>query len=191
MMTLVFLLEEPSAREMLQGILPKLLPDDVRPFFIVFNGKQDLEKQLVRKMKLWNKPNSRFIVMRDQDAGDCRKIKDNLLVKCQEAGKPDAVVRIACRELESFYLGDLQAVEQGLEMKGLAKMQSQRQYRDPDSFPSPANKLSILTKKCYEKVSGSRAIGRYLNVDSNCSRSFNVLVQAIRHLVSSNPLEFL
>lgn len=189
MMTLVFLLEEPSAREMLQGILPKLLPDDVKPFFIVFEGKQDLEKQLIRKMKLWNKSDSRFIVMRDQDAGDCRKIKDNLLVKCQEVGKPDAVVRIACHELESFYLGDLKAVEQGLEVKGLAKMQSQRQYRDPDSFPNPANKLSMLTK-CYEKVSGSRAIGRHLNLNDNKSRSFNVLVKAIKDIVSSNPLEF-
>lgn len=184
MMTLVFCLEEKSAKEMLQGILPRLLPEHITPHFIVFDGKQDLEKQLVSKMRGWNNPDSRFIVMRDQDAGDCRKIKNNLLDKCQEAGKPDAVVRIACHELESFYLGDLQAVEQGLDLKGLATMQGQRQYRDPDNFPSPAKKLSMLTK-CYEKVSGSRAIGKHLNLDGNRSRSFNVLVKAIRDVVSS------
>lgn len=182
MMTLVFCLEELSAKEMLQGILPKLLlPEHITPRFIVFEGKQDLEKQLVRKMRLWNQPREvRFLILRDQDAGDCRKIKHDLLEKCREAGRLDAIVRIACHELESFYLGDLRAVEQGLGLKGLAKKQEQRQYRDPDSFPSPANKLSKLTKNSYDKVSGSRAIGRHLNLDSNCSRSFNMLVQAIR-----------
>lgn len=184
MMTLVFCLEELSAKEMLQGILPKLLPEHVTPRFIVFEGKQDLEKQLVRKMRLWNQPGEVcFIVLRDKDAGDCRKIKQNLLKKCQEANRPDAIVRIACHELESFYLGDLRAVEQGLGLKGLANKQGQRQYRDPDNFSSSANKLSKLTNNFYDKVSGSRAISRHLNVDSNCSRSFNILVKAIRKTV--------
>ncbi|MGX9726022.1 MAG: DUF4276 family protein [Candidatus Electronema sp. VV] len=186
MTTLVFCLEEPSAKEMLQGILPKMLPEHIAPRFIVFEGKQDLEKQLVRKMKLWNKPDSRFIVMRDQDAGDgdCRKIKDNLLKKCHEAGKPDAVVRIACHELENFYLGDLKAVEQGLELTNLAKLQKNKKYREPDSIVYAAQELLRLTKK-YDKVSGSRAIGKHLHLDGNCSRSFNVLVKAIRDIVSS------
>jgi hypothetical protein len=184
MMTLVFFLEERSAKEMLQGILPKLLPEHVTPRFIVFEGKQDLEKQLVRKMKLWQMPGiSRFIVLHDQDAGDCRKIKQNLLEKCREGGRPEAIVRIACHELESFYLGDLRAVEQGFGLKGLAKKQVQQQYRDPDRFPSPAKKLNTLTNKSYDKISGSRAIGKYLHVDSNCSRSCNILVKAIRRTV--------
>ncbi|WP_417913356.1 DUF4276 family protein [Candidatus Electronema sp. TJ] len=185
MTTLVFFLEEPSAKEMLQGILPKLLPEQVSSRFIVFEGKQDLEKQLVRKMRLWNKPDSRFIVMRDQDAGDCRKIKDNLLKKCHEAGKTDVVMRIACHELESFYLGDLQAVEQGLELTNLAKLQKNKKYREPDSIPKAAQELLRLTKK-YDKVSGSRAIGKHLHLDGNCSRSFNVLVKAIRDIVAES-----
>lgn len=147
MMTLVFFLEEPSAKEMLQGILPKLLPEHVTPRFIIFEGKQDLEKQLIRKMKGWNTPNSRFIVMRDQDSGDCLKIKESLLEKCREAGKSDAIVRIACHELETFYLGDLQAVEQGLKLKGLAKSQMNKKYREPDTLTNPAQELMKLTKK--------------------------------------------
>lgn len=71
MITLVFFLEEPSAEEMLKGILPKILPDYVVARFIVFQGKQDLEKQLVRRLKLWRAPNSLFLVLRDQDSGDC------------------------------------------------------------------------------------------------------------------------
>ncbi|CAK8725337.1 DUF4276 domain-containing protein [Candidatus Electrothrix laxa] len=184
MTTLVFFLEEPSAKEMLLGILPKILPEHVVPRFIVFEGKQDLEKQLVRKLKLWQLPDSRFIVLRDQDAGDCRKIKENLREKCKEAGRMDTIVRIACHELESFYLGDLQAVEKGLAMSGLAKRQNQRKFRQPDNLPNPARELTMLTKKSYQKIAGSRAIGRYLHPENNRSNSFNVLIKAVRDIVS-------
>jgi len=46
MMMLVFFLEEPSAEEMLKDVLPKILPKHVIPRYVVFEGKQDLEKQL-------------------------------------------------------------------------------------------------------------------------------------------------
>ena len=42
-MNLVFLLEEPSAREMLKGSLPRVLPDAVQVRYVVFEGKHDLE----------------------------------------------------------------------------------------------------------------------------------------------------
>ncbi len=74
MMMLVFFLEEPSAKEMLNGILPKILPDCVVSRFIIFEGKQDLEKRLAHRLRNWKTPNSRFIVMRDQDTGDCQPI---------------------------------------------------------------------------------------------------------------------
>lgn len=185
MMTLVFFLEEPSAKEMLLGVLPKILPEHVVPRFIVFEGKQDLEKQLVRKLRQWRQPNSRFIILRDQDAGDCRKIKQNLVKKCHhEAGQADAVIRIACHELESFYLGDLQAVEKSLDMSGLAKRQNQKKFRQPDNLPNPSRELKVLTNKRYQKISGSRAIGRYLNPEDNQSNSFNVLIKAVRDIIS-------
>ena len=46
MSNLVCLLEEPSAEEMLKGVLPRFLPDNIQVKYIVFEGKQDLEKQL-------------------------------------------------------------------------------------------------------------------------------------------------
>lgn len=186
MMTLVFFLEEPSAEEMLKGILPKILPDRVVPRFIVFEGKHHLEKQLGRRMKLWRAPNSRFLVMRDQDSGDCRVIKQNLLDKCKAAHRPKTIVRIACHELESFFIGDLRAVEKGLEINGLSKFQNKRKFREPDSLFNPARELMGLTENCYQKVSGSRAIGRYLDLENNRSHSFNVLVKAIKHIIAND-----
>ena len=48
---LVFFLEEPSAREMLKNLLPRILPDNVTVRYVVFEGKQDLENQLGRKLR--------------------------------------------------------------------------------------------------------------------------------------------
>ncbi len=78
MKTFVFFLEEPSAREMLQGILPRFLPNSIFIRYVIFQGKQDLEKNLKLKSRAWRLPNCSFIVIRDQDSGDCEKIKAKL-----------------------------------------------------------------------------------------------------------------
>ena len=71
MTELVFLLEEESAKQMLEGLMPRILPPDVTVRYVVFEGKQDLEKQLVRRIRLYRHPDARFVVVRDQDGGDC------------------------------------------------------------------------------------------------------------------------
>lgn len=184
MRTIVFFLEEPSAREMLKGLLPRLLPSDVVTRFVVFEGKQDLEKQLERKLRGWLLPQSLFVVLRDQDAGDCLKIKSNLATKCRTAGRPQSLVRIACRELESWYLGDLSAVERALKVKNLAQHQSRRRFTDPDNVVSPSHELGQLTKQVYQKVAGSRAIGQELSLTENRSHSYVVFLDGIRRLIS-------
>ena len=182
MTTLVFCLEEPSAKTMLEGVLPRLLPEHITTRYMVFEGKQDLHKQLSRKLRLWQGDDALFVVMRDQDAGDCHLIKQQLLALCQEAGK-SALVRIACRELESFYLGDLAAVEQGLGLKGLAKQQNSRKFRDPDQLVNAAEELFKVTGRQYQKVSGSRAIAPHLALDdSNRSSSFRALITGIQRI---------
>lgn len=109
---------------MLEGLLPRLPPENITPRYIVFNGKQDLEKRLVHRLRHYLAPDARFVVLRDQDSGDCRLVKKQLIEKCREAGRTDTLVRIACHELESWYLADLAAVESGLEIKGLAARQN-------------------------------------------------------------------
>ena len=127
MSTLVCLLEERSAEMMLRGILPHLIPEDCEAVYIPFEGKQDLEKQLVRRIRLWRKPDSWFLVLRDQDAGDCIAVKQNLQELVRKTGKEDrTLIRIACHALESFYLGDLRAVEEGLGLSGLTHRQEQK-----------------------------------------------------------------
>ena len=183
MRTVVFFLEEPSAKEMLKAILPRLLPEAVEARYLVFRGKQDLEKNLARKLRGWQLPNSVFVVLRDQDAGDCRVVKADLMDICRLSGRNNILVRVACRELESFYLGDLAAVEKGLGVSGISKRQNSRKYRSPDALGNPSEELFKLTGHLYQKVAGSRAISPHLDLKKNRSHSFNVLISGILQLV--------
>lgn len=184
MKELVFLLEEESAKAMLESLLPRILNAEIKSRLLAFEGKQDLEKQMIGKMRGYINPHARFIVMRDQDAApDCHVVKQVLLARCAEAGRQGvALVRIACRELESFYLADLVAVETGLGIKGLAKQQGTAKFRNPDALQKPSKELLTLTKQRYQKVSCSRAIGQHLDVGNERSSSFKNLIAGIRHM---------
>ncbi|MGF6148592.1 Uncharacterised protein [Kingella potus] len=182
-MKLVFFLEEPSARVMLEGILPVIAAGHEWQF-VEFDGKQDLEKRLARKLRGWlYTENTRFIVLRDQDSGNCGVIKDRLRQICANAGRQDALIRIACRELESFYLGDLAAVGEAFG-KNLAKHQQNRKFCQPDKLNNAKQELKKLVPE-YQEISGSRQIAPLLLRQNNASHSFNVLVNGIRNLISS------
>ncbi|MBV7568562.1 DUF4276 family protein [Pseudomonas sp. PDM27] len=181
---LVFLLEERSAKVMLESFLPRILDEQIEFKLIAFEGKQDLEKRMTMRMQGYLNTDARFIVMRDQDSDpDCKALKARLLGKCQDSGKANhALVRIACRELETFYLADLQAVETALGVKGIRSKQQSAKFRNPDYLGSPSHELKVLSKFRYEKISGSREIGRYLQVDNGRSASFRNLVEGIKRL---------
>ena len=183
MKEIVFFLEERSAEEMLKGFLPKLIPSSIPCRFIPFEGKQDLEKQIVKKLRGYRVPDACFVVLRDKDSEDCLQVKTRLVEKCKTALKPNALVRVACHELESWYLGDLAAVESGLGVTGLARQQHKTPYDKPDDTPAPAKKLQAIAP-VYQKIGGSRAIGPCLNPDKNRSHSFGVFVAGIRKLVA-------
>ncbi len=184
-MTLVCLLEEPSAEEMLKAILPKVLDEKINVKYIVFKGKQDLENNVIRKIKNWQTPDSCFLIMRDKDSGDCIRIKNDIKEKVKQTGKSDCTcIRIACHELESFYLGDLKAVCSGLGVAIKAGQES-RKYRQPDTLANAAEELIKITGKKYSKLRGSRSIAPYLKLDgSNKSHSFNVLLDGVKILTN-------
>lgn len=169
---------------MLETLLPRMLDESIAVRCVPFEGKQDLEKQLTHKIRAYQNQRARFIVLRDQDSHpDCKAVKQHLLALCQASGKAEkCLVRIACRELEAFYLADLVAVERGLVLKGLAGQQQSRRFRSPDTLGSPSAELKTLTKKGYEKIAGSRAIGQYLDLGNKRSPSFRNLIAAIRHM---------
>ena len=182
MRSLVFLMEEPSAQDALEGFLPNILPVGVYVTYLVFEGKQDLEKRMVRTLRAWQQPNARFIVMRDQDSGDCALIKQALLERCREAGRErESTVRIACRELESWFIGDWTSVAQAFGLPKLSALQRKAMYRNPDSLSNPVAELRKHIPH-YQKRDGARRIGPHLRRDNNASRSFHIFVEAVLRL---------
>ena len=182
MKEMVFLVEGEAERSLLNALLPRLLPEGVGHRVIPFQGKQDMEKRMTMRIRGYLNQEARFIVLRDQDShADCVALKQALRTRCAEAGRgAHCLVRIACTELESFYLADLAAVAQALDMPGLARQQQQRKFRQPDRLGSPSQELRALTKHRYEKRDGSARIGMHLALDNTRSPSFHHLVNAIR-----------
>lgn len=178
---LVFFLEEPSAQDFLQAVLPRVLPAHITPHFLVFEGKQDLEKRLVMRMKRWLRPNSQFIVMRDQDSGECLVIKDRLLNLCAQAGQPNATVRIVCKELETFFVGDWPAIAMGFQQPALAFHARKAKFRSPDLLGSPSQEIKRLIPT-YQKREGARTISAHLDLARNQSSSFRVLLRTLSEL---------
>lgn len=123
-----------------------------------------------------------FVVVHDQDNWDCHELKGHLQGLCKEGGREDTLVRIACRELESWFLGDLSAVGSGMGVKNLELRQEGRRYRDPDRLGNPEEELRKLVKS-YEQIAGARAIGPHLTPERNRSKSFQVFVSGLRRLL--------
>ena len=178
---LFFLLEGESERDFLELLLPRIIPPEIKSHFMVFEGKQDLERNVVPKLKRWLLPNSQFIVMRDQDSGNCKVIKEGLHNKCVAAGHPKAIVRIVCRALETFFVGDWKAVAQAYDKPSLAMNQRKAKYRSPDQLGSPSEELDKALHG-YQKRDGARRITPHLDLESNRSNSFSVLIQSLRDI---------
>lgn len=180
--------EEKSAREILEFLVPQIAdiePERVRCFDL--NGKENLLKRIRDMLRGYRRPNCVFLVMCDQDKGECEELKQELLNKLPKDRLDRVKVRIACRELESFYLGDQSAVSKAYPTANFDKGRGKVNYTMPDEMPNknikPSEVMKLITNREYQKVLGSRTIAPYLNLDgSNKSASFNHLIKAIRYL---------
>ncbi|MBI5244422.1 MAG: DUF4276 family protein [Elusimicrobia bacterium] len=183
MSRLVFLLEERSMKVFLGALLPRLFPG--LPFLCVpHEGKQDLEKSVPRKLRAWREPGARFIVLRDNDGADCRALKNRLSRLCRKAGRSDALVRIACQELEAWYLGEPDALAEAFGDETLRGIGAQAIYREPDAVPQPSAELEKLVPE-FQKISGARRIAAHLSKERNTSRSFHALLGAIERAAAA------
>lgn len=182
MKELVFLLEEESMKALLDVLLPQILPTHIRFLCIPHQGKQDLEKSIPRKLRAWQAPNTFFVIVRDKDRADCLEVKKHLVTLCEQAGRGDSLVRIACHELESWFLGDLAAVEKAFGIKNLADQQQKRKYKEPDKLANAPEELEKLVKG-YRKISGAKAIAVYMDIHQNYSHSFNCFIKGVNGLI--------
>lgn len=169
----IFLLEEPSMKAMLAEYLPRLVPGWIQGqhfLLLPHQGKSDLDKSIPVKLKAWQEPGARFIIVRDNDNADCLALKARLQTMCATNGRK-TLIRLVCQELESWYLADPDALI-------AAYPEAQKKIRTlAKRFPDPDECL-----KDFQKNEGARRLGRLLDADRVTSRSLKVFAQGVRML---------
>lgn len=178
-MSLVIFVEEPSMEAMLRGLMPSIGLDLSRVTIIAHQGVSDLESSLPRKLRSWKDQNAYFLIMRDNDRGNCEARKAKLLAIAEAAGKAErTVVRIVCQELEAWFLGDPVALEKANYISVGRRPNVLR--CDPDNVQHPADAIKRLIAN-YQKFQGAQTISSFLNPDDNRSKSFLHCVATLRH----------
>ncbi len=175
------LVEERSMYEFLLRFLPRILPSgyaiEQNCFIRPHQGKSDLQKSIPKKIRgFQNHPLPvKFIILHDQDSNDCRKLKQELRALC---GNTPALIRIACRELESWYLGDMAALEEIYPRFKSEHYRQRKAFRTPDEcFAAHDLKRLIPT---FQKISAARALGECIEIANNTSPSFRAFVEGLQ-----------
>lgn len=182
-MTLVILTEELSMKTTLQHLLPKLGVDLDLVTIIAHQGKSDLEKSIPRKLRGWQDPAARFLILRDNDRGNCNDRKAHLAGMVVTAGKTNqSKVRIVCQELEAWFLADAPA----LVLAGYLTAGKQPGFakKDPDTITHPVQEMERL-RPGYGKGIGAAEIAPHLDPNNARSASFRNTVRAIRELTAA------
>lgn len=176
---MIVIMTEESSMEVTLGILiraqyPDLI-EGLHWWVLKFNGKSDLEKNIPRKMRHWNLGNPLFVILRDNDGGECKVLKGRLADLADETAKPYKI-RVVCQELESWFLGDNRAVTRSY--SGCRFSNETAKYRDPDRLTNASEELAKLTGD-FSKVQRAALIAPHLKPALNQSRSFQLFFKTL------------
>ncbi len=178
------LVEERSMREFLSIVLPKILLEhwvlNKNYFIRHFDGKNDLQKNVPNKIKVlsnWRNESVGIVIIQDQDDNDCKILKQKLVRLCEENGSCPFLIRIACRELESWYVGDLRAIANAYPTFRYQKFINKAKFRDPDTCNAEDLK-KILPE--LQKISSAKKIAPFIDIEHNKSASFMQTILGIK-----------
>ena len=179
------MLEEESAKQLMEVLLPKILPSCVTFRCIAHHGKSHLQKSIPNRLKaLGDRPNTFVIILHDRDRHpDCVALKNHLRGLCASSNH-DPLIRIVCRELEAWYFGDLDAVQQAFPGFSATKYKNRAKFRKPDDIVNPGNELKRIIGN-FNKGRASKEVPKYMDIDNNKSVSFNHTINGIRNLVAA------
>lgn len=179
------LVEETSMKEFLILLLPRVLPDNWilnHNYFIrSFEGKQDLQKGIPNKIKVfsnWRREKVGVVILQDQDSSDCKELKEKLVALCEQNGNCPKLVRIVCKELEAWYIGDFEAVSKAYRNFTYQNYVNRAKFRNPDECNAYNELKRILPE--FQKVSGAKKIAPFIDVERNKSESFKQTIQGIK-----------
>lgn len=181
------LTEEPSMEFFLREILPKILPADykldINCFIHPHEGKSHLKKSIPRKIRAYPRYGYpvKVLIIHDQDSNDCIKLKHELIDLTFSIVPIPTIIRIACKELENWYLGDLAAIEAVYPETRATVYTGKAKYRNPD-LVFGGFELEQMTRN-FSKIQASREIPKYMDLANNNSNSFNHLIFGLNKLI--------
>jgi len=185
---LEILTEEPSMEYFLRGMLPRILPKDYvldeNCFIRPHEGKSDLKRSIPKKMRAYPRYGYpvKVLIVHDQDSNDCAELKKTLIEQTKTSLYDiPCVIRIACRELENWYLGDFETLEKIYPEINASRQSKKAKFSNPDNVFG-AHEISLLTDN-FSKTEAARALGSIINIDSNCSPSFQQFIQGLSKLL--------
>lgn len=194
-MHIEFLVEEYSTEVTLNFIVPKIL-GDIHTFKIHnFQNKDRLLKRLPERMQAYSKfvPDDwRIVIIVDQDRDNCQELKNKLCNASSIVTKQKGNIvlhRIAVEELESWFLGDVQAIRVEYE-RIPASLSQTAKFRNPDAITGGTwEQLDrILRKYGYstglKKQEFAQKVSPHLDVENNLSRSFQVFRDGLRTIIN-------
>ncbi len=183
-----FLLEEPSMENFLKEILPRILPPGyaigVNCFLRPHQGKSDLKKSIPRKIRTFSNfyiP-AKVIIIQDQDSSDCKELKQQLLNICSENGTCPVLIRISCRELENWYLGEMEAIEKVYPSFKAKSRKYKAKYRNVDKLLGSVELSKAIST--FQKGYASKNIPKHLNIEKNNSTSFKHLITGVKKFLA-------
>lgn len=198
MSRLEVLVEELSMEEALRHLLPKIVQGRVQWKIINMRSKGRLLKELPSRLRAYRRRMDagepiKVVVLVDRDQDDCHDLKQRLEVMAREAGLHtktamggtgnfQVVTRIAVEELETWFIGDAEALK--------TAFTSLRSVRFPGSFANPDNggtwerlhrflKQNRIYCSSYPKIEAARKIAEHMNPARNRSGSFQVFRQGV------------
>ena len=187
-MRIEILVEETSMKVLLEGLIPRLCNNemwklDENVFIRAFEGKSHLRKELPKKAKVYANFHEPvfMLVLHDQDSNDCKELKSKLLDAISQTGLQTFKVRIVCRELECWYLGDLHAVECARPETKATHYAEKAKFRTPEKL----NGKDEIKKwvQPYGAIEFAQDIAQHLDIDNNRARSFNHTVSVLRSIM--------
>lgn len=184
--TIEILVEELSMKCFLEGILPRIANQNValneNCFIRKHEGKQDLQKQLPGKIRAFSRFSTsiKVIVIQDQDTSDCFNLKSHLSELILNNGNIPHLIRIACRELEAWYLGDMNSLEKVYPNFKAKKYIKKSKFRNPDNCNAFDEIRKIIPE--FQKVKAAEEISSIINIETNNSPSFQNFITGFKRL---------
>jgi len=181
-----FLLEEESMKLTLKNLLVKIVHDE--PYKLIsHNGKMDLQASIPKIVPTLSKNiNAKIVIVQDQDYHDCIDLKTKLLDLSQNA-HCSILIRIACKELESWFLGDMKAIGKAFPKFKPDKYFNKKKFRNIDDIQKPSMILKKIIPELrkYEiipKRKLAESISVHMDLHDNKSLSFIRFISGLKKL---------